>query len=87
MGGFTGGGYDDAEALLPCGRGELLRGGGRAVGGDDVYLKGDAERLQAFHAGAHGIQVAVRAHDDGNFFAHTDPPVLKCQTIFEEKKK
>ena len=70
MGGLAGGGNDDTKAVFHGVGGQLLGGGRGAVGGDDTDFSGDAELLQTGDAGAHGVQIGVGTHDDGNLFAH-----------------
>ena len=68
MGGHTGGGNEDAEAVCPGVYGEipsLLRG---AVGGVDVALKGNVQSGQCVHGLAQDGKIAVAAHDDSDFF-------------------
>lgn len=48
--------------------------GGGPVGGDDTDFIGDAELLELFHSLHHNAQIAVRAHDHGNFFRHSNVP-------------
>ena len=68
MGSHTGCAQDDA---VPVGAGRLRKGGGslrRAVGGKNVGLIRHAEFLQYRAGGLDYRPIAVRAHDDRNFF-------------------
>ena len=74
---LSGGGDNDPEALVLCRSGQRFGGGGGAVGRDDPDLGFNAEAPEALHAGAHGVQIAVRPHDNGDFFTHTVQDLLK----------
>ena len=68
MGGHARHGDDDAETLLPGVPGEipgLIRG---PMGGKDVGLEGDFKGGEDVRGLADHGQIAVAAHDDGNFF-------------------
>ena len=68
MGGHARRGHDHAEALLPGAPGEvpgLVRG---PMGREDVGLEGHVEGLEGVHSLLRNGQIAVAAHDDGNFF-------------------
>ena len=70
MGGHTGSAEDDAEAVGLCALGKRGGLGGRAVGGKDVGLKGDAQRLQLGAGPFYHRPIAVRTHDHCNFTNH-----------------
>ena len=66
----AGAGDDDLEAgrLGALGEGEQpVRG---AMGRDDVFFAGDAERGQRFGGMAHGVPVRLASHDDGDGRGH-----------------
>ena len=72
VGGAAGAGDDDPE---PCRLGALGEGDeavGRAVGGDDAGVVGDAERVERLGRVAHGRPVGLAAHDDGDGRARHD---------------
>ena len=75
MGGLSGGGNDDAEALFLSGPGKFLCLGRGAVGRHDPGLKGNAELLQLGDGTLDHGKIAVGAHDDGYFFQIPRPPI------------
>ena len=68
MGGFSGGGDDDAEAVVLGGGGEFFDERGGAVCAEDVSLKRNPELFQLIEAFLNNGQIAVAAHDNGDFF-------------------
>ena len=57
---------DDPEARIPGTAREVEQAFGRAVGGDDPVVMGDAERIERRGGMAHGRPVGLAAHDDGD---------------------
>ena len=79
------GGDDDAKAVGSCVFGKLLCRSRGAVGRDDTHIKRDAEILQLVCTFAHHLQVAVRTHDNANFFHKKDPPSRKIYRLTKKQ--
>ena len=67
MGGLSGGGDDDSDAVLPGVPGKGQGFGRGAVGGVDVDLGRDAEGFQRVNGLLHHFHVTVASHDNSDF--------------------